>query len=85
MLAMQSLKGAIRTSVVSIEQLAACEFCGTPFASLDLSVPRKLRGRYCSETCQRRAARRRVSARLAQPPSKRSLKRLRFTNPLYFS
>jgi hypothetical protein len=66
-------------------QEEVCDFCGVPFANLDLSTSRRQRGKFCSQTCQRRAARRRMTARLAMPPSKRASKSLRFSDPLYFN
>lgn len=61
-----------------------CDFCG---ASLDQTVSnrRKERGRFCSKNCQRRAARGRTAVRLGNPPSRRMEKKLRYSDPLYFS
>ena len=61
-----------------------CDFCG---AILDqtVSLRRKERGRFCSKNCQRRAARGRTAVRLGNPPSRRIEKKLRYSDPLYFS
>jgi hypothetical protein len=61
-----------------------CDFCGAALDGQNVSSRRKERGRFCSKNCQRRAARGRTAVRLANPPSKRMAKKLRFSNPLYF-
>ena len=62
-----------------------CDYCGVSFANLDLTAQRRQRGKFCSQACQKRAAQRRTSARLALPTSKRLAKSLRFSSPLYFN
>ena len=61
-----------------------CDFCGSviPADSGALNSERK---KYCSKTCQSRASRGRIKARLARPTSKRYAARLKFSDPLYFS
>lgn len=61
-----------------------CDFCGSviPAGTGTLNSDRK---KYCSKTCQSRASRGRIKARLAAPTSKRYAARLKFSDPLYFN
>lgn len=66
------------------ENIVRCDYCGTviPSGIGTLNYERK---KYCSKTCQSRASRGRIRARLAAPKSKRYTARLKYTDPLYFN
>ena len=82
---MQSLEGVEIGQKLESADIIRCDFCGAEFDGLELSTTRKVRGKFCSQICQRRASRRRIAARLGLPPSKRFSKTLRYSNPLYFN
>jgi predicted nucleic acid-binding Zn ribbon protein len=55
-----------------------CDFCGKKIANPDNKI------RYCSEECERKDAHRR-SMPVDQVISKRKMKSLKFSDPLYFN
>ena len=65
----------------------SCECCGKPIHSGrgKNAVSNPPHKKFCSSACQDRAARRRQSAMLGSPASKRYVARLKFSSPLYFN
>jgi len=60
-----------------------CDFCGRKLAVEGTALSE--RRRYCSRSCQSRASRGRVQARMQVPFSKRYATKLKFSCQLYFN
>ena len=62
-----------------------CGFCGRPMDGEGISLRRKQLGIYCSKRCQSRASRGRIKVDLHEAPAKRTEKKMKYRDTLFFN